>query len=187
MVELHKLCQLILKRTSFMLPMEFNHWENGPFWPGKGSGKGDLNHVEVPAPHIMATHLPVKWLPKDSETKGSRIVYVVREPKDALVSYWHFANANEWIQNEPDLEAFLKQFVAGAKTDAAEATAEGAMIGGYAAHVHGYVEAAQAGRRIHFMSYDRLHTAPEEEIRSLAEYLGKPLSDEDMACVREKS
>jgi len=167
--------------------MEFNHWENGSFWPGKGSGKGDLNHADVAAPHIMATHLPVNWLPKDAEKKGSRIVYVVREPKDALISYWHFANANEWIQNEPDLEAFLQQFVAGAKNDVAEATAAGAMIGGYAAHVHGYVEAAMAGRRVHFMSYDRLHTSPNEEIRSLAEYLGAPLNDEEVALVREQS
>lgn len=183
----HKLCQLILKNNCFMYPMEFNHWEKGSFWPGKGSGKGDLKHAEVPAPHIMATHLPVKWLPKDAEKKGSCIVYVVREPKDTLVSYWHFANANEWIQNEPDLEVFLQQFVAGAKTDVAEATAAGAMIGGYAAHVHGYVEAAKAGRRIHFMSYDRLHTSPKEEIQSLAEYLCAPLSDEEMALVHGQS
>ncbi|XP_066340605.1 cytosolic sulfotransferase 5-like [Miscanthus floridulus] len=50
-----------------------------------------------PVPRLIATHLPCSWLPPaitagaGGGSRGCRIVYVCREPKDVLVSYWTFS------------------------------------------------------------------------------------------------
>ncbi|KAJ1296255.1 hypothetical protein BS78_01G285900 [Paspalum vaginatum] len=46
----------------------------------------------LPSPRVLATHLPYQLLPKRirAESSGCRIVYVCRDPKDALVSGWLF-------------------------------------------------------------------------------------------------
>jgi hypothetical protein len=44
------------------------------------------------SPRVLSTHLPYSLLPSSitEECSGCRIVYICREPKDALVSYWLF-------------------------------------------------------------------------------------------------
>ena len=44
------------------------------------------------------------------------------------------------------------------------------VYGGLPYHAKGYVDAAAAGRSIHFINYDRLKQDPEGEIRKLAQY-----------------
>lgn len=188
----HKLCQLILDQdTVIMFPMEFNTWEKGPAWAGKGKGKGkdseDMPHDAMPAPRIMATHVPLSFLPADAEHKSCRIVYVVRDPKDLLVSYFHFSNSNPFVADEPDLAEFVDKFVAGADLDITKATQDGAVLGGYASHVHAYAAAAKAGRNIYVVSYDRMQAAPEHEIDILAKFLGRSLTSDQISDVRARA
>jgi len=61
------------------------------------------------------------------------------------------------------------------------------LLGGYAHHVVEYVKAARAGRNVHLMSYDRLHVQTDAEIAALAMFLGKPLSDDEVASVRQRA
>ena len=45
------------------------------------------------SPRVLATHLPYSLLPSSvisEERSGCRIVYIFRDPKDSLVSYWMF-------------------------------------------------------------------------------------------------
>lgn len=39
---------------------------------------------------VFKSHCPIYFLPKDIWTKGAKIVYVVRNPKDSLVSEYHY-------------------------------------------------------------------------------------------------
>lgn len=182
----HKLCCLILNVDRFNFPTEFNHWENGFVWTGKGAGKGDLPHCDIPSPRVMSTHVPVDFLPADALKLGCRIVYVLREPKDTLVSYYHFSCSNPWIKTPSSLEEFAETFLAGASLDRTIVTAAGAVQGGYAAHVMDYVKAARGGANIYIASYDRLQARPIEEITALAEFLGVHLSPEIAEEVRQK-
>jgi len=56
------------------------------FLQGGGDDDGE-------APRLLGTHLPYSLLPARATAEdgsGCRIVYVIRDPKDTLVSLWHF-------------------------------------------------------------------------------------------------
>mmetsp|Transcript_103510 Transcript_103510/g.259510 ORF Transcript_103510/g.259510 Transcript_103510/m.259510 type:complete len:361 (-) Transcript_103510:60-1142(-) len=183
----HKLCQLILKREAFDWPMEFNEWEKGLEWQGKGAGKGGIKHEEIPTPRILSTHSPLDFLPKEAESKGCRIIYVVREPKDVLISSHLFAEMNPFMEAPESLDLDIDRFVAEASADPVVATEGGGVLGGYAHHVLEYVKAARAGRNVHLMSYDRLHVQTDAEISSLAMFLGVTLSDDEVTSIRKQA
>ncbi|KAF6141623.1 hypothetical protein GIB67_001175 [Kingdonia uniflora] len=53
----------------------------------------------IPSPRVFHTHLFYNVLPESIKNSKSKIVYVVRNPKDTFISLWHFMN--EIRTNEP--------------------------------------------------------------------------------------
>ncbi|XP_018722526.2 cytosolic sulfotransferase 15 [Eucalyptus grandis] len=50
----------------------------------------DLSVIE--SPRLFHTHLPYSALPESVKASPCKIVYITRNPKDTLVSLWHFFN-----------------------------------------------------------------------------------------------
>ncbi len=49
-----------------------------------------LFSLQLPSPRIIKCHMPVSMLPPELfTTKGCKVVYVCRNPKDTCVSYFH--------------------------------------------------------------------------------------------------
>lgn len=61
-------------------------------------------------PRLIKTHLPVSILVKD-KTPKPRIISITREPKDVLVSYYHFSRMNNLIGFEGHFPEFLDAFL----------------------------------------------------------------------------
>lgn len=66
-----------------------------PFLEGLlGSRSGDAKLEALPSPRLMYTHMPLAMMPRAAPPGGGggecKIVYVCREPKDMVVSRWHF-------------------------------------------------------------------------------------------------
>uniref|UniRef100_A0A0E0QL66 Sulfotransferase n=1 Tax=Oryza rufipogon TaxID=4529 RepID=A0A0E0QL66_ORYRU len=59
----------------------------------------------IPSPRLLGTHMQHHLLPPRVDELGCRIVYLCREPKDVIVSLWHFINKHV---EEPDRVLFLK-------------------------------------------------------------------------------
>ncbi|EEC83874.1 hypothetical protein OsI_29869 [Oryza sativa Indica Group] len=73
----------------------------------------------LPSPRLLSTHMPPQLLPRRVAELGCRIVYLCREPKDVVVSLWHYMNKygpiwdhclGYWKKSmeEPDMVLFLK-------------------------------------------------------------------------------
>lgn len=48
----------------------------------------------MPSPRIFKTHLPAFLLPKDTWTAKSKIIYIARNPKDVIVSFYYMVRNN---------------------------------------------------------------------------------------------
>ncbi|TVU05159.1 hypothetical protein EJB05_48312, partial [Eragrostis curvula] len=65
----------------------------------------------LPSPRLLCTHLTHAMLPSATSSVGCRVVYLCREPKDVLVSLWHFVNKvrpDFFIQFDRAFELFIE-------------------------------------------------------------------------------
>ncbi|XP_035828597.1 sulfotransferase family cytosolic 1B member 1 isoform X2 [Aplysia californica] len=60
-----------------------------PFFEFPYPGKKAIN--DLPSPRRIKTHLPFPLLPNQMKEKKPKIIYIARNPKDTLVSLYHFA------------------------------------------------------------------------------------------------
>lgn len=123
-----------------------------------------------PAYPVMNTHISYTSLPDSIKTSGCRIVYAFRDPKDILVSCWHFANKIKPEELPPiSLAEAFEQFSRGASP-----------YGPYWDHVLGYWKASlEWPNRYMFLSYEDLKRDPCFHAKRLAEFLGHPFSPEE--------
>ena len=60
---------------------------------------------------FIKTHLPMKLMPKNIKEVGAKVVYVARNPKDVVVSYYHFSKTFPGFKFTGDFETFLNYFM----------------------------------------------------------------------------
>ncbi len=55
----------------------------------------EINHVEqMQRPRLLKTHLYSEFFAEKLKTSKAKVIVVIRNPKDALVSYYHFYRYN---------------------------------------------------------------------------------------------
>jgi len=126
----------------------------------------------LPSPRTIATHLPYSLLPERLRS-GCRIVYVCRDPKDALVSTWLFTR-----KAAPAFGADAGGF---AFREAFELFCEGRSIcGPQWRHVREYwEESVRRPGAVLFLRYEEMLLAPRSSLRKLAEFMGCGFSGEE--------
>ncbi|KAG5527752.1 hypothetical protein RHGRI_028633 [Rhododendron griersonianum] len=119
---------------------------------------------------IFGTHLPYQIIGETVYTSDCRVVYVARNPKDTLVSMWHFVNTLEMFKTFPwPLEDFVDNFCKGH-----------IAFGPYYDDVLGYhKESMERPKKFFFITYEELKRDPKTHVTKLAEFLGYPFDNEE--------
>ena len=60
---------------------------------------------------LIKTHLPSHLLPVSALENGSKIIYIYRNPKDVIVSYYHFARMLTYANYKGTLDKFARSFM----------------------------------------------------------------------------
>ncbi|CAN9499640.1 unnamed protein product [Ophioblennius macclurei] len=130
---------------------------------------------ERPDPRVFRSHLPPDMLPRGVKDKKIKVVYVWRNPKDILVSFYHFAQS--WVLVEPpeSFEAFFQQFLDG-----------DVFMGSWFDHIQDFFSAREE-LDIHFVKYEDMLKDLRGEVVKLCAFLGKDLTDEAIDHVVEMS
>ncbi|KAM6982249.1 cytosolic sulfotransferase 3-like [Tautogolabrus adspersus] len=141
------------------------------FVPSIDSGKDQADNLPT-SPRLIKTHFPVQFVPKCFWEQNCRIVYVARNAKDNMVSYFHFDRMNN-VQPEPgDWSSYFHRFMEG-KT----------VFGSWYDHVSGWWEKKQTYSNLHYMFYEDLIEDTGREIDKLCNFLGMSPSAEEMERV----
>ncbi|KAI7754874.1 hypothetical protein M8C21_025133 [Ambrosia artemisiifolia] len=124
------------------------------------------------SPRLFATHMPYTSLPQSIIDSHCRIIYMCRNPKDVLVSLFHFAN--KLRGKFGDVMTFKEAF---------EMFAKGVIPNGpYWDHVKGYYKISiEQPTRIMFFTYEDMKTDTTNTLRCLAKFLGYPFTEEEEA------
>lgn len=126
----------------------------------------------LPSPRLLCTHIPYLMLPKSARGPGGcRIVHMWRNPKDVVISFWHFASSFRRKAQLPELslgEAF-ELFAGGASP-----------YGPFWDQVLGYWRASrECPEKILFLKYEDMKRDAVAQVKRLAEFLGRPFTAEE--------
>ncbi|XP_054792841.1 cytosolic sulfotransferase 12-like [Prosopis cineraria] len=125
------------------------------------------------SPRLFAAHLPHLPLPESVKSSRCKIVYLCRNPKDVLVSYWHFTSPffkteSQAASNVVDEDLFEK-FCQGKNP-----------FGPFWDHILGYYkESLKRPEKVMFLSFEDLKGEPVRVLKELAEFIGYGFSKEE--------
>nr|GMD35768.1 flavonol 3-sulfotransferase-like [Ipomoea batatas] len=122
---------------------------------------------------LIHTHIPYQSFPHQhihTSSSSCRIVYVFRDPKDVLVSLWHFTSKLTPKHISPiSLQEAFHRFSRGVSP-----------FGPYWDHVAAYYNVSvQFPDKVLFLRYEDLKTYTVVHVKKLAAFLGQPFSEEE--------
>ncbi|KAJ1125171.1 hypothetical protein NDU88_003607 [Pleurodeles waltl] len=115
--------------------------------------------AKAPSPRVIKTHLPFQLVPKSFWEQNCKVIYIARNPKDSVVSFYYFEQMFS-LQPEPGhWEQFLQNFMDGKLS-----------WGSWYQHVCGYWDEKNTHRML-YMFYEDMKENPVREIRKVMEFL----------------
>ncbi|XP_045429292.1 amine sulfotransferase-like isoform X1 [Pipistrellus kuhlii] len=124
--------------------------------------------LKRPSPRLFCSHLPYYLVPKGLKRKKAKIVYVYRNPKDVMTSYFHFSNVVVTLEAGNDMEYFMKRFL------------DGNVVGSrWFDHVRGWYE-HRHDFNILFMMYEEMKKDLRSSVLKISRFLEKELSEADV-------
>ncbi|XP_019102045.1 PREDICTED: cytosolic sulfotransferase 5-like [Camelina sativa] len=133
------------------------------------SEKPDLTNSSS-SPRLFSTHMPLHALQEGLKNSTCKIVYMSRNVKDTLVSYWHFF-CKKQINDEviSSFEDTFESFCRGVS-----------LFGPFWDQVLSYWRGSlEDPNHVLFMKYEEMKAEPHEQIKRLAEFLGCPFTKEE--------
>ncbi|KAG8178475.1 hypothetical protein JTE90_024635 [Oedothorax gibbosus] len=140
-----------------------------------GRPLGHLRHLKgIKSPRLIATHLPLPLIPRKLKQGKCKIIYVVRNPKDNAVSYYHHHRMSTFLGNyKGTWEDFLYLYTKGYL-----------VYGSWFDHVLPYWRFCQDHPdRMLFVSFEDLKMDLPGQVSRMASFLGRPLNEEAIAAI----
>ncbi len=125
---------------------------------------------KLKSPRIIKSH-------ECFDPRYGRTIYIVRDPRDVALSYWHFQIKKKLIPEDCPLEEFIQGFIAG-KVD---------PFGSWEEHVGCWLGARIRNPGFLLLKYEDLLLSPENELMKLALHLGLQVSIDDIKLAIENS
>ncbi|XP_074646258.1 sulfotransferase 1C4-like [Tubulanus polymorphus] len=116
-------------------------------------------------PRLMQIHFPFEMFPIQAMEKNAKVIYVMRNPKDTLVSYYHYYRSCKSLGNFPGTwDDFFQLFL------------NKKLVHGYFYdHVLSWWNQRHRDN-ILFLKYEDMVTDPKSNILKICTFLGKTLS-----------
>uniref|UniRef100_A0A1A7WUW0 Sulfotransferase n=2 Tax=Iconisemion striatum TaxID=60296 RepID=A0A1A7WUW0_9TELE len=124
-------------------------------------------------PRLIKTHLPFKLVPPAFWENKCKAIYVARNAKDNLVSYYYFDLMNKTQPEPGPFAGYIHKFMSGELS-----------WGSWYDHVRGYwVEREK--KNILYLFYEDMKENPRREVERIMRYLDLSLSDEVITGIVE--
>ncbi|XP_063055183.1 amine sulfotransferase-like [Engraulis encrasicolus] len=127
------------------------------------------------ASRLVATHLPQHMTPQGLQNNKGKVIYVMRNPKDVLVSFIHFSKVAKALDDVSNIDEYFEDFLLGK-----------VFGGSWFDHVKGWFENKNK-YNILFLSYEEMKMDLRSVVERVAEFVGKTLTDEDIDKVVDRA
>jgi len=109
----------------------------------------------VPRPRIIKSH---QWL----DPRYKRVIYLVRDPRDVVISQYHFQRKRNLIADQFPLSEYVNRFLAG----------QTCFCGSWAEHVASWLRARRGQSEFLFLRYEDLLDNTAHELSKVDSFLG---------------
>ena len=131
--------------------------------------KRDLRNQ--PRPRLIKSH-------EYFDTRYQNVIYVVRDPRDVVLSQYRFFLKRGAIDDGYALDRFVSRFLAGSLND----------YGSWGENVGSWLAARQGSKRFLLLRYEDMLLETGKELMKVAGFLGKDVTPEHLArCVEQGS
>ncbi|XP_040295542.1 sulfotransferase 1C2-like [Bufo bufo] len=127
---------------------------------------------DMESPRLLKTHLPTQLLPPSFWEKNVKVIYVARNVKDCMVSYFHFQRMNKSLPHPGTWNEYFSKFTAG-----------NVPWGSWFDHVIGWWKAKDKCQ-ILYVFFEDVIEDPKREIRKISQFLGKELREEVLDTIQ---
>ncbi|XP_056141804.1 amine sulfotransferase-like [Lampris incognitus] len=127
------------------------------------------------SPRVRTTHLQHRFMPLALRQKKGKVIYVTRNPKDVLVSYFYFHKVATMLETPKDFNDFFEKFM------------KGDVHGGsWFEHIKTWYS-QKDNMNIFFITYEEMIQDLHSAVERIAAFLGKDLTQEQSANVVKHS
>ncbi|XP_054638631.1 amine sulfotransferase-like [Dunckerocampus dactyliophorus] len=127
--------------------------------------------MTAPSPRLRVSHLPYHLMPVALTQKKGKVIYVARNPKDVLVSYYYFHQLANMLETPRSFEDFFEKFL------------RGDVFGSsWFQHLKTWYSHKDDVNML-FITYEEMIQDLNAAVRSISTFLGKELTEEQLASV----
>ncbi|XP_066553238.1 sulfotransferase 6B1 [Amia ocellicauda] len=130
---------------------------------------------EAPSPRLLGTHMHPDNIPASLTNKKTKILVVLRNPKDTVVSFFHFTNKNPILPTAESWDKFFADFMSGEVS-----------WGSYFDHALSW-EKRMDNPNIMFVTYEDMKENLSEELKQIAKFFNFTLSEEQVNTIAQES
>jgi len=115
---------------------------------------------ELTSPRLIKSHLPYRFLPSDLHNGDSKVIYMARNPKDLVVSYYQFHRSLRTMSYRGTFQEFCRRFMN-----------DKLGYGSWFEHVQEFWE-HRMDSNVLFLKYEDMHRDLVAMVEQLARFLG---------------
>ncbi|XP_010597583.1 sulfotransferase 4A1 [Loxodonta africana] len=115
---------------------------------------------ELTSPRLIKSHLPYRFLPSDLHNGDSKVIYMARNPKDLVVSYYQFHRSLRTMSYRGTFQEFCRRFMN-----------DKLGYGSWFEHVQEFWE-HRMDSNVLFLKYEDMHRDLVTMVEQLARFLG---------------
>nr|DBA25566.1 TPA: hypothetical protein GDO54_009942 [Pyxicephalus adspersus] len=135
----------------------------------------NIDHNSRPSPRMFVSHLSEAFVPRELKNKKGKVIYVMRNPKDVMKSFYHFQDIAVLAEKSPNFDHFFEKFLDGE-----------VYAGKWFDHVRGWYT-HKNDYNILFLKYEDMIKDLRSTVKKVCSFLGIKLDDEAMDIVVKKA
>ncbi|XP_040290477.1 sulfotransferase 2B1-like [Bufo bufo] len=137
---------------------------------------GNREPIEkMESPRILSSHLQHHIFAKSFFKSKAKIIYTMRNPKDIIVSFFHFTKILKIFQPAEDFQKFIEDFIQGKF-----------LFGSYFDHVKGWMQ-MKDDSRFFIITYEELMQDLRGSVVRICKFWGQELDDAQIDLVVKHS